>query len=49
LAHAHAGLQAAQQCGQGGADPMAVAQQLQNQELNTDQAKQNVLQPLANI
>ena len=48
LAHAHAGLQAAQQRGQGGADPMTVGQQLQNQELNTDQAAQNVLQPPTN-
>jgi NAD(P)H-hydrate epimerase len=40
LAHAHAGLQAVQQRGQGGADPMAVAHALQSQELNTIHAKQ---------
>ena len=47
LAHAHAGQQAAQQQGQGGAEPTTVAQRLQNQEPETEQTMQNVLQPPA--
>ena len=41
LAHAQAGLEATQRRGHGGADPMAVAHQLQNQELNTNEATQS--------
>ncbi len=36
LAHAMAGLEAAQQSGLGGADPLAVVQRLKKQELNTN-------------
>ncbi len=39
LAHAHAGLQAVRQRGQGGADPMTVAHALKEQEFNTIHAK----------
>jgi NAD(P)H-hydrate repair Nnr-like enzyme with NAD(P)H-hydrate dehydratase domain len=40
LAHAQAGLQAAEQRGLGGAAPMTVAHGLQRQELNTTHTKQ---------
>jgi NAD(P)H-hydrate repair Nnr-like enzyme with NAD(P)H-hydrate dehydratase domain len=39
LAHAHAGLQALQRRGRGGAGPMAVAHELENQEFNTVHTK----------
>jgi NAD(P)H-hydrate epimerase len=48
LAHAQAGLQAAQQRGHGGADPMTVAELLKSQELNTTNAMHVDLQPKAN-